>query len=374
MLFIALGLCNSGHGLYQIPITADLGINRAQFATIATMRFAFNACCGFLFGPVVKKIGLKSTIIFGFILTFISFILLSLGRNDALFYFTIGGMIWGIGGSLTSNTAASAVVSRYFTSNKGKVLGLMMSASGIGGMIFVIIIQRWLDTFGWRVSFRITSIALIIGILAFAILFKEKEASETLKIEESGCLFRDEIKKLRFYELCLTSFIAGMVTDAVYVITPAQMYDKGLGDSASKIYSFIFICIGTSKIIAGIVQDKIGSRKTFILNSVFNMASIFIMLNAKSVYAYIIYALVLGLSIPMENLSMSLTIENVYGKRDYPTFMGISGALTCFGISAGSKIIGLSYDKYGSYDNILYVMLILTVLVLLLYIHSTKEE
>ena len=93
MVFIGLGLCNSPHGLYLVPVTTSIGMTRAQFATISSFRFAASTICNLMFGYMHKKFGLRKLTIFGSFMTMLALGTYSISGFAAMFYL---GAVFGL--------------------------------------------------------------------------------------------------------------------------------------------------------------------------------------------------------------------------------------------------------------------------------------
>lgn len=389
MVFLSLGLCNSPHGLYQVPITSDTGISRSQFASISTIRFLISSLIYFIFGKLCQKTGIRNLAVIGMLTLVAAFFILSIGSKEAVYMFYVGAFFWGFGSALTNNSVASTLVNNWFNKNNGLILGIILAASGVGGSLFSKIVANNIDKFGWRNSYRISTIPIIIAAIVIFIFIKEKpeekgllpygytgKAEEVSTTEEilTGITVKEAKRTFTFYIILFYSFLAGILTNPVYVSVPAQMSDKGFGEIASTTTSIIFISIAVAKISLGKVRDKFGLALTLCIAFVANISGIILLLTAKSVINYYIFAVIFGFSIPIENLLPPLITKQMFGKKEYTTFIGIVMCLVSLGMGLGNKLMGIFYDTFGSYQLIMSVELVCSIIAFIAIEFAVKKS
>jgi len=374
MVAISLGLCNSPHGLYQIPITTSTGISRAQFSAISTFRFAATALFNFFFGRLSRKFGLRKLAVFGLASLCAGLTTLSFGSVPAVFL--AGGFLLGIGSALSTTATSSALISNWFSAHRGLVLGVVLCASGIGGALFSRLVSGWIARLGWRGSYRVSAAIVLLTAVGALLLLRERpsdkglapigrqSAPETEKPAEktpSGITLAAALRSPRFYVIMVCSFIVGPLNNPIYVTVPAQMADKGFSaESGAAILSWIFISIAVSKVLLGAIHDRIGLIPTLTVCFASNLIGLTLLLTGTSLTGYYLFALIFGLSVPLENLIHSLVAARVFGRKDFSSFVGIAIALCSIGISIGNYLIGLCYDLTGSYRLYIIVSLILS--------------
>lgn len=372
VVFVSLGLCNSPHGLYQIPVTTDTSLSRTQFSGIATFRFTATALFNLLFGFLYKKLGLRRIGTMGLLFSAAALLLFSLGSEPAMFY--LGGIFLGAGSAFATTTFASTLISNWFNKNKGLVLGVVLCSSGIGGTIFSQLVSRWIETVGWRQSYRISAgiVALVAALAALVICGRpaekglcpiggENARAGKAKNAETGMTLREACRTPQLYCVLLIALLVGFLNNPVYVAVPAQMADKGFSaDQSALVMSIIFTSIAVAKIALGAIHDRIGLAATVSVCFLSNMTGLVLLLTAKTVWNYLFFAVIFGLSVPLENLVMSLIMGTLYGKRDYAGFVGVGVALSALGIGVGNLLMGYCFDTFGGYSQAIVACLVMS--------------
>ena len=272
---VSLGLCSSGRNLYLTAITDALDIPRGAFSLTNTIRYLTTTLLNIFFGKLVYRFGTKKLICAGFI-SLICFALINSVASN-LFVFYIGSIFLGIGISWTSTTMMSAVVKKWCKSNKGTVTGAILAANGIGGAIAVQIISPIIfaegKPFGYRTSYQLVSIVLVIVLALIIIFFRENPKGESGKTVVGkkkrkargqgwyGISYNDAIKKPYFYLALICMFMTGMTLQGLGGIATPHMYDLGLTPAlVATISSVSSILLTVSKFSSGFMYDKLGIR------------------------------------------------------------------------------------------------------------------
>lgn len=373
-IFTALGLVNSPHGLYMVPVTKDLGMSRMEFSFISTFRYAASMIFNFVFGYFTYKYGLKRIGITGLLCLTGALLFFSYSSGPVMFYF--GGIFWGIGTAFASTAFVSALISNWFHKHCGLVLGIVLCASGLGGVCFIQLVTLWISNFGWRFSYRVS--AGVVAACALLVVFTiyetpaekgllpvggNEERVKKVQVVKSNATkgLKDALRSPVFYIIAISSFFIGFLNNPIYVSVPAQIADQGLPVSVSAMtMSILFLSVAISKIILGWVHDCFGYMVTLVICFASNIIGFVLLLISRTPYYYYLFAAVFGCSIPMENLMVPLTVSQVFRDYDFKTFVGIALALVFLGMAVGNPLMGLCYDHWHNYRNAFIFCLLLS--------------
>ena len=133
MEFICLGFCSSNVGLFTVPITDALQIDRLTYSYWSSIRYVVQVLVALYFGTLVNRFGIKKMVLTGLCALIGATVLRAVGTNVLHFY--IAGMLHGVGTVFVGGTMAGTIVRRWFKQDIGKYTGIVMSANGIGGAI-----------------------------------------------------------------------------------------------------------------------------------------------------------------------------------------------------------------------------------------------
>jgi len=388
MIFIGLGLCNSPHGLYLVPVTTSTAMSRAQFSAISSFRFATSTVCNIMFGYMHKKFGLRKLAIFGSLLLTLALFTYSISAVPAMFYF--GAVLHGIGASFAVGTTATALINNWFSRHRGTVLGVVLAASGVGGALFSQLVSFMILNFGWRFSFRTAAAFAFASAILVLFFIREHPSSMGLepvggtpvaaapgrsKEELTGITLKEAMRGPLFYIIMTASFFIGFLNNPIYVSVPSQMADVGLPPAASaSVTSLLFISIALSKVGLGYIHDHIGFVPTLCICFFSNIGGLALLLFAHEIWHYFLFAAIFGLSIPLENLMLSLMMTRIFGRKEFSTFMGMAYATSAAGIAVGNPLMGWCSDTFGSYFYMLAVCTVLAVIMFFVVLSITKTD
>ena len=152
---------------FLIQVTGDLGISRSAFTLANTILQGL----GIFISPIVSSRLAKGNMrriqcisIVGFVLSYASY---SLAQNAAHLY--ISSFFTGIFFLNAALIPVSMMITNWFVKKRGLAMSIAMAGISVGGTIFSPIITTLLEYYGWRHTYQI--MALIILVLAFPAAF-----------------------------------------------------------------------------------------------------------------------------------------------------------------------------------------------------------
>ncbi|KAF9323775.1 hypothetical protein BGZ91_003375, partial [Linnemannia elongata] len=128
---------------YQIVFP---GASASSIAFVGTTGSGITYLTGFLSGIVADRFGYRPTAFVGTVIMTVSLVLASF--STALWHlYACHGVLFGFGASF-AYTPAIAVPSQYFSLNRGLVIGLAVSGTGMGGFVLAPMTQALIDRLG----------------------------------------------------------------------------------------------------------------------------------------------------------------------------------------------------------------------------------
>ncbi|KAG0072123.1 hypothetical protein BGZ89_008020 [Linnemannia elongata] len=155
---------------YQIVFP---GASASSIAFVGTTGSGITYLTGFLSGIVADRFGYRPTAFVGTVIMTVSLVLASF--STALWHlYACHGVLFGFGASF-AYTPAIAVPSQYFSLNRGLVIGLAVSGTGMGGFVLAPMTQALIDRLGVFWTLRVIALLtfVVCGLASF--LIKEKK-------------------------------------------------------------------------------------------------------------------------------------------------------------------------------------------------------
>ena len=134
--------------LFVVPISKERGIDREYVSLILTIMFLSYMVSSSLSGKVYERIRLKRAIIVSALLVPLFYFSLSFSLPIGLMYLL--ALLIGLLLPFMSFTSFSVLISSWFPYNTGFATGIAFMGSGIGGMIWSVVLGRVIEKSGYR--------------------------------------------------------------------------------------------------------------------------------------------------------------------------------------------------------------------------------
>lgn len=374
---IVTSLSNS----WQISVTEDLGFSRTAYSISGTITQAV----GIFLGPVAsyyltkynfKKLWtafaiLFSAGVFGF----------SLAQNQYHFY--ISAFVVGVCFIATTSIPIMMMINNWFYEKRGLATSIAVSGISAGGAILSPLISRVISNYGWRTSYRMYSLIILVIAIVFGIFliylkpedrgmkpygFKKKEkiekenlGGEVSKSLEVGLSLSASITCSFFIFLILGSITNGLANGASLQFPPALQQALGVERSGSIIS--IYLLIGVfGKLLLGEIADRFGIYKALIFGSITLSLSFVSMLFIDTSWGPWAVAVVFGLGLAMGTVIPPLVTSSIYNREMYGEAYGFVQSGMQIGAAIGPLFVSFIFDRSASYYIAWIVNIVLAIL------------
>lgn len=367
MILTCLGFCSSNSSLYIKAITEALGMSRSSYSLVTSLRYIFTAIANMFFGSLILRFGPKKLICAGIISLMAAMLIYSFAANIFVFY--IGSCFLGLGFSFAGTTMISSVVNRWFDKNKGTVMGIILSANGVGGalaaQIVTPIIYEEGNPFGYRNAYRLVAGILAILVVLVIFFFKEEPKGyergiasphkKKMRGREWVGIEYSSLKKMSYYYLTLICiFLTGFVLHAIGSAASVQMQDVGLPASyVATVLSAHSLVLTVSKFLTGFMYDKKGIKFTMVICSVSSIISIvaatLVTDSLQGRILAMIYGVMSSVALPLETVMLPIYVGDLFGQKSFDKVLGLIASFNVAGYALASPAINIVYDLTGSY-------------------------
>lgn len=257
------------------------------------------------------------------------------------------GILGGIATGMLLIPSMAAVL-QYFDKKRAAALGLAVSGSSIGGVVFPIALSKMLNDsnlgFGWSV--RIIGFLTLPGLIFSCIVVRAR-----LPPRKTNFYIVAAFKKPTYVLLLLSFFFmfVGMFTPIFYL----AVYAVQQGVDVTLASYLLAILNGAStfgRIIPGLFADKFGRLNVFALGGIITGIIILCWTAAKSTAGLVVYAVFFGFwsgtLISGAAAAMSVCVEDA---RDVGTYMGMGFAVGSVAVLIGPPINGALVRQYGGF-------------------------
>ena len=381
MEFLCLGFCSSNVGLFTVPVTSALGIDRLAYSYWGSIRYAVQVIVALYFGSLVNRFGIRKMVFSGLVAMLGATVIRAFGTNVVHYY--IAGALHGYGIVFVGGTMAGTVVRRWFHQDIGKYTGIVMSANGIGGAIAAQIISPIInngDTFGYRKAYLLSAVISLAISIVIMIFIRDNPANTSTvanagkKKQPKGALWTgiayDAAKrKAYFYIAAALIFLTGISLQSIGSITIVYMTDLGLSSEfIATTVTVSSLTLTFSKFLVGTSYDKWGLRMSLIMCQLAALGTFVLkglLTNSSLGLVMAMTATVLSsIAMPLETVMIPLLTNDLFGSASYNKILGIFMAMNSLGLCLGSPLGEALRRITGSYRSCFWVFSILLIIVI----------
>lgn len=371
---------------FLIQVTGELGISRSGFTLANTILQGL----GIFISPIIASRLAKGNMrkmqcigIIGFAISYASY---SLAQSVIHLY--ISSVFIGVFWLNSALIPVSMMITNWFQKKRGLAMSIAMAGIGVGGTIFSPIITMLLNNYGWRRTYQIMALIVLVIALpaAFFILRKSPEemglkpygseeegAANNAKTEKNVDLSLNVSEcwpKFFFWLMLIGMLCNGLINSgSLGQFPPAieEMHGAQVQAVIISMYSMIGIL---GKIVLGWLNDRFGVVISTAAGCImFALAFVFMLMGSNVTMLYIM-AVLFGLGDAIGTVTPPLVTAAVFGTKKYGEAYGIANSFTQVGLTLGSLMVAAIYDTSGSYTTAWILLLGLTIVTLVGWVGS----
>ena len=267
----------------------------------------------------------------------------------------VQGLMIGLLGSSVTFAPIVADTSHWFTRRRGIAVAIVISGNYLAGAIWPPILQNEIDAQNWRETYsKLSLFCIVVMPILASILFKRApDFTHTSKEVDGSTEYQPIHTPPNTLQciICLAGIgcCVAMAMPQVHII--AYVTDLGFEAKHGAIMLSIMLGCGViSRLVSGIISDRIGGLNTLLLGSALQMLALCFYLPFKSLYALYLIAIFFGLSQGGIVPSYTIIIRTYFNAADAAWRIGTALFFTLLGMALGGWLAGAIYDFTGSYD------------------------
>ena len=372
LLMMAMSLTTTALSFFVGPVCDALEIGRGSFTIYYSIMTLSGIATITLLGQRINKKGVRGILTFSAFWIAAGLVGFSFSGNLVMFY-VFAGLIGMCGTSCLSLCANVIVQQSYSSAKASSLLGLVMSGSGVGGMIMSLIVPGFIDAYGWRMGYRFLAgcwLVLLLGALALLGNIELSSQVGQRRSAGSGMTKAEALKSRKFYLMIVIIFALTTgcgIQQQLPSLLSGYGFDTG---SVSTMVSVFTGALAVGKILQGLLYSSVGAvRGGCAVISVFAV-SFLVLGNPVMVYPGLVL-LAFGMG-SVTTLMPTLT-RYAFGARDFASIWSILTTASSIGSLIATPAFGMVYDASGSYAPAMIastVMLVVSLIAMFLCFHK----
>ena len=345
---MAMAVTSSTLSFFLEPVCDQLGVGRGSFSLVFSLMTISGAATNPVLGRYAGRKGVRGILAVCAVWGYGSLLLFSLAKQLWMIY--LAGFLLGLFGSNCVALCGNVIVQNSYDPRQAStILGIVMSGSGVGGMIFNILIPAVMAASTWqRAMVAMAFCWLAVVGLSFVLLGREKPMEQRSGGAGVG-LGMTQAEALKSPSLYMLIAVIVVITAAcgVQQQQPSMLGTYGYENGRiSRMLSVQTAVLALGKIGQGILYGRLGVRRGgCVMLLVF--AAAFLLLAVPSLAWPGLVAMALGLGI--YTTLLPLVTRQVFGTREYAAIWGLLATCGSVGTIVANPIWGAVYDLTGGY-------------------------
>jgi MFS family permease len=383
-------------GVLIVPLQHEFGWDNAQISSALALRLLLFGLFGPFAAAFMNRFGLRRVMICAATLIAAG-LLLSLAMTQVWQLVLLWGVVVGIGSGLTAVVLAATVATRWFTHQRGLVVGLLTASNATGQLIFLPLIANLTDLFGWRFALIVVCGLLAAAALLVLVLMRDRPSDLNLPpygeaavvppppagvgllslLSSPLAVLRDAARVPLFWVLFGTFFICGCSTNGLiqtHFITFCGDYGLAATTAAGVLAMMgVFDFAGT--IGSGWLSDRVDNRwLLFWYYGLRGLSLLYLPFTTFTFYGLSLFAVFYGLDwIATVPPTVKLTADR-FGRERAGMVFGWVFAGHQIGAATAAFGAGLSRTEFASYLPAFFVAGALCILAAALVLTIAKPK
>ncbi|NCX44578.1 MAG: MFS transporter, partial [Betaproteobacteria bacterium] len=316
--------------------------------------------------------------------------LLGAGAASLWYFSLVQGLLVGMLGSSSSFAPLMADTSLWFVKRRGIAVGIVASGNYMAGAIWPPLVRHWVDLFGWRDTMMGVGLFCMATMLPLALLLRRKvpghsdssateleaaQASDPRAAQSYSAQLDQPFETVARGEqaheksrhspesslgisssallalLCLAGVACCVAMAMPQVHIVAYCSDLGFGAVKGAQMLSVMLAAGVvSRLIFGLISDRIGGLRTLLLGSVLQGLALLLFIPFQELGSLFIVSALFGLFQGGIVPAYAIIVREYFPPRVAATRVGIVIMFTLAGMALGGWMSGWIFDLSGSYE------------------------
>jgi len=372
------GFYTYGFPLIVVPVEAEFAASRTEVMYGVTFAALFGLLLAPLIGLLADRWSVRALMSIGAAVFAVG--LMALSVSTSLWQFTLCfAVLMALANNLLGPLTSTTVVARWFSSKRGRALGLTAAGTSLGGMLVPFCLAQGLLFYGWRDSLFYFGLAMALFLLPFLLLLirnkpadmgltvEGQEEAATAAVEGSELAAGLIAKTPAFWLIGITMGLLFMSQTGVLANLAAHAQGQGLSGSEAKNLIVLLAATGfVGKLIFGYAADRINLKLGLWLSIGLVAAGLALLSVATSYSLMLMAAACLGLATGGMLPVWGAMIATVFGTVSYGRVMGLMMPVIALSVTPGPILAAKLFDLSGSYTSSFHLFIAVLALAALL--------
>lgn len=345
-----------GFALYGLPFFYDFFSNefgwerKVVTSGNALGKIVVAPLFGFIAGWFIDKYGPRKMLMAGALMTGIAMAGLSMMNSLPAFYlfYILVALGYVFGGPLP----CQVLISRWFTANRGKAMGIAYLGIGTGGFLVPLIAAGLESRFGWHSALAILGGLVVLIAVPLAFFIKDSPVAVTAeKVKEPSIPIREILRNRNFYllafgSMCSIGAVGGVVQTLKFYLTDVDSSQW----QAARIISLVLLMSLAGRVIMGWLADVMKRKYVMILIYLIVGSAIPLLLLPDFPGRLYLFAVIFGIGLGGDYMIIPLMAGDLFGVKTLGRVMGIILVADGLAEATAPMMVNWLFGVTGSYN------------------------
>ena len=322
-LLATLGLVALGNsGMYVVSVVlpsvqAEFGVGRGDASLPYTMMMVALGLGGLVTGRMADRFGIMRVLWVGALAVCGGYVLAS--TAGSVWAFALAhGLLLGLVGSSSTFAPLMADTALWWNKRRGIAVAICASGNYLAGSFWPQVVQWGIETWGWRQTYVYMGVFCGLGMLVLSMALRQRPPL----VEAKGS----------------TAGLSGG-TDRPFGLSPLR----------AQMLSLMLACGIVSRLISGLICDRIGGLRTLLLGSVLQGTALLLFLPFDGMVSLYLVSALFGLFQGGIVPSYAIIVREHFKPQEAGARVGAVLMATMIGMALGGWLSGWVFDVTGSY-------------------------
>jgi MFS family permease len=379
VLILCFALAVLGRGLSESftvflkPISQNFGWDRAEVVSVYSLTWLASGLTAPLVGRMLDRSGPGAVYSLGVLLLGSAFLMAAYAERLWQFQLTIGLCV-GFGFALIGNVPNSILLGRWFGPRLPTAMAVVYSAMGGGVLLLLPASQLLIDHLGWRGTYRLFGIVVLVILLPLVLLpwrrFAAGAPHVMKKVDndlvDHGWTLLTAMRHHAFWALFSTFFFTAVAMYALAAQIVAYLIDAGFQPlEAATAWGFSGIVLLFGMLGVSTLDGLIGRRPSVLISyaiSILGIILLWLLQFYPNYWLLTAFVVTFGSMIGSRGPLITATAIKIFRGKRVGTIFGTISIGSGLGSALGSWSGGLLHDFTHSYNPLIVFSLINVVL------------
>lgn len=377
IVFINLAFAAYGSPIMNAAMAQQMHLSRTMAGEPYSLYIVMSALPGVLVAVLVRRIGVRGTVVLGSLLILAGCLLMGTVIHSAIGATLVFGIVVAFGVCAGGVFGTQPGVMLWFVRQRGLAMSILYSGGAIGGLIAAPVLNWVIGKAGgnWRAGWWLyAALAAISAVLAAAFI-REKpsdlgqepygaEAAPQTGGTAAGSVPRrpafitqerwtsaEVMRSGRFWIMVL-ALCGGSAGYTLFLAQGVLHLKEDLGFTSTQAALALSVTTGSAllgKAPLALFGDRIDPRYIWAITSAIFGIGFLLLIHPRTMFEVYLFSLCIGIGWGGCIVGLMTTLGNYYGQQAFAHAAGVAGGVNTVISFFASNIGGIVYDRVGSY-------------------------